>query len=252
MKKYLYLAISLCMGFAVTSCGDDEEVVPQQQENNVQTVKLDFEDEVWERLIDIPQYNGPLLYGENSVSYSWTDNATGLSSALTNPGLNQWESFSGFSGGGIAISNYIDEDVEHNAVYTNQLAVPVSNGSKNFAVVYCDATIKFAEGVKRVIKSMDIAPTTYELGVVLNGDGYAQSLKESGNLTMTITADNGNKMDVDMARDGNILKTWKTYDLSVLGEVNNLTFTMNGSDFSDFGVKHPKYFAFDNVVVEVK
>ena len=53
-----------------------------------------------------------------------------------------------------------------------------------------------------------------------------------------------------MARDGVILQTWKEVDLTSLGEVNSLTFTMDGSDQSDYGVKHPKYFAFDNVVVK--
>ena len=39
-------------------------------------------------------------------------------------------------------------------------------------------------------------------------------------------------------------------DLSKLGEVTKLGFTMDGSDQSSYGVKHPKYFAFDNVVVK--
>ena len=84
-----------------------------------------------------------------------------------------------------------------------------------------------------------------------HSDGYAASLAESGNLTLTITADNGNSLNVDMARDGSILDKWVTVDLTNLGPVNSLTFTMDGSDRSDYGVKHPKYFAFDNVVVQL-
>lgn len=239
MKKYLLTFAVLAMGMTMfTSCDEDDEVP---------TATLTFEGDNWNALIDNPQYNGSLLYGENATSYAWSDATTGLSGGLTLA----WGGQYGYSEGGTAISNYIDADIVNHSNFNYQLAVPVSNGSKNFAVVYCDATIKFPAGVSRVIRSMQIGPTTYELGVVTNGDGYAASLAESGNLTITITADNGNTLDVDMARDGQIMTTWTKVDLSSLGKVNSLSFTMDGSDKSDYGVKHPKYFAFDNVVVEL-
>ena len=141
------------------------------------------------------------------------------------------------------------------ATYNYQLAVPKSNGSANFAVVYCDASISFTDGVARVIKSMDVSPTTYQLGSSKNGDGYAKALTEKGDfLTLTITGYKGSTetgtVTVDMAKDGKFLESWKTIDLSSLGEVTKLGFTMDGSDKSSYGVKHPKYFAFDNVAVK--
>lgn len=239
MKKYFYLALALCMGFAMTSCDDDDD-------DNVAI--LTFEGEAFSALIDSPQYGGPQLYGEGKDTYGWIDAATGLSGGLTRA----WGGTYGYSEGGTAVSNYIDADIENHATYEYQLAVPVGNGSKNFAVTYCDASISFPVGVSRVIRSMEICPTTYLLGVETNGDGYAKALNEKGdNMTLTITADNGNKMEVDLARDGEIQKTWKRIDLRVLGKVNTLTFTMDGSDKSNWGVKHPKYFAFDNVIVEL-
>ena len=240
MKKYLLTFAVLAMGMVMfTSCNKDDD--------DSKTAVLTFEGDTWNALIDNPQYNGSLLYGEKATSYAWSDAATGISGGLTLA----WGGQYGFSEGGTAISNYIDANLTDHANYNYQLAVPASNGSKNFAVVYCDATIKFAAGVSRVIRSMEIGPTTYELGVVKNGDGYAASLAQSGYFTLTITADNGKKLDVDMARDGKILDKWTKVDLTSLGAVNSLTFTMDGSDKSDYGVKHPKYFAFDNVVVEL-
>ena len=239
MKKFFYLALALCMGFAMTSCDDEDE--------NVVTATVTFEDAKWAALVDTLQYNGPLLYGANAKEYVWTDAFTKLSGGLTLA----WGGTYGFAEGGSALSSYVDADIENHASYAYQLSVPQSNGSQNFVVVYCDATIKFRDGQKHTIKSMDISPTTYVLGAEVYGDGYAQSLAESGNLTITMTADNGNTLDIDLARDGNILRTWNTYDLSSLGELNSITFTMDGSDKSDWGVKHPKYFAFDNVVVKM-
>lgn len=246
MKKFFFLAALLCAGFAFTSCSDDDDVVVQVPSSR-QTATLTFEESFWNAFIDSKQYGGTLIYGPTAKIYAWSHYLTGLSGGLTLA----WGGDYGYSEGGTVISNYIDADIQNHANYLYQLAVPTSNGSRNFAVVYCNAAIKFPAGVSRVIKSMDISPTTYELGVVKYGDGYAASLSESGNLTLTITADTGKKLDIDMARDGKLLTTWTTFDLSSLGAVNSLTFTMDGSDKSSYGPKHPLYFAFDNVVVQL-
>lgn len=208
---------------------------------------VDFEGDYWKALIDSKQYNGPLLYGENAKAYAWTDEATQLSGGLTLAWGGDW----GYAEGGTAISNYIDADVENHASYEYQLAVPEGNGSKNFAVVYCEATIKFPEGVKHLIKSMDISHTTYELGVAMFGNESAASLAEEGTLTLTITADNEKSLNVDLVKEGKFWPNWTKVDLSVLGEVNSLKFTMTGSDVSQWGgINTPTYFAFDNVVVK--
>lgn len=258
MKKFFYLAIALCMGFAVTSC---EEEAPEIEGGNgtpaEKTETVTFEGDYWNALIDNPQYNGNLLYGEGKDTYEWSDAATGLQGGLTRA----WGGNYGYAEGGTAISNYIDDDLAGHNSYMYQLAVPRTNGSENFAVVYCTAKIEFKEGAKRVIKSMDVSPTTYQLGVTMNGNtSGAKALTEEGDyLTLVMTADvteenpeGTGKVEVDMARDGKFMSTWKHVDLSALGAVNSLTFTMKGSDATATGyVKTPAYFAFDNVVVKM-
>ena len=210
-------------------------------------------------MIDNPQYGGTLLYGENAASYAWSDTETGLSGGITP--YDPWGYGISYSSGGTAISNYIDANIAEHASYNFQLAVPVTNGSQNFAVAYCNSNvkaaagevpvIKFSEGVKRVIQSMDICPTTYLLGCEKNGNDYAKALTDEGDyLTLIITADNGKKVNVDLARNGVILDTWKGIDLSSLGEVNSLSFTMDGNDKGGDYLNTATYFAFDNVVVE--
>lgn len=248
MKKIFLSFAVLAMSMAMfTSCSSDDD--------NENVKRLDFEGDQWAALIDNPQYGGELLYGDGGttpVSYSWSDANSKLTSSLTA----SWGGFYGFAEGGVAISNYIDANFAEHATYSYQLAVPVSNGSANFAVVYCDASVSFSDGVARVIKSMDVSPTTYQLGVTKNGDtSGSKALTEEGDfLTLTITGYKGEvatgTVNVDMAKDGKFLETWKTVDLSSLGEVTKLGFTMDGSDKSAYGVKQPKYFAFDNVVVK--
>ena len=246
MKKIFLSFAVLAMSMAMfTSCSSDDD-------ENVK--RLDFEGGNWATLIDNPQYGGTLLYGDGGatpVSYSWSDATSKLTSSLTAAWGGNW----GFAEGGVAISNYIDDNLDEHATFNYQLAVPKSNGSKNFAVVYCDASMSFSDGVARVIKSMDVSPTTYQLGVTKNGDKSSKALTEEGDfLTLIITGYKGEvatgTVTVDMAKDGKFLETWKAVDLSSLGEVNKLGFTMDGSDKSAYGVKQPKYFAFDNVMVK--
>jgi len=227
---------------------------------NLKTV--DFEGSYWTKLIDSKQYNGPLLYGEKAKEYAWTDEATQLSGGLTLAWGGEW----GFAEGGTAISNYIDNNTLEHATYEYQLAVPEGNNSKNFAVVFCDAYIHFPDGQKHIIKSMDICPTTYQLGVTKFGNESASALTEKGSyLTLVVSAYEmianedgelepitvGTPLNIDLARDGNIMETWTKVDFSALGEVYGLKFSMTGSDVSEWGgINTPAYFAFDNVVVK--
>ena len=161
----------------------------------------------------------------------------------------------GFAEGGIAISNYIDENISEARSYTDQLAVPVSNGSKNFAIVYCDAALYFADNQAHVVKSMDVIGTTYLLGVIKNGDGYAKAMVDKGDyVNVVVTGYNGNAVTgtkiISLAKDGGFVTNWMTVDMSDLGKVDVLAFTMESNDVSAYGMKAPKYFAFDNVVIK--
>lgn len=236
MKKIYLLAALLCGGFAMTSCSEDPEF------DNRWCVT--FEGPEMTALIDSVQYDGELLYGPNAKDYKWSVQGMGLSGGMTC----QWGGTNGFSEGGSVISNYIDADIQGHATYNYQLAVPKSNGSKNFVVVYAPATVNFEKEV--TIHSMDITNTTYGLGVAKYGDATAKALTQEGDyFTLTITADNGSAVSFDLARDGRFLEGWQTVNLSALGKVKSLTFTMDSSDKSDWGgINTPSYFAFDNVV----
>ena len=226
---------------------------------------LDFEGENWTALVDSKQYMGDLLYGKNDhgiVDYSWADISTKLSSKLTAAWGGEW----GFAEGGIAISNYIDADIKGHNNFQYQLSVPKSNNSKNFAVAYCEASMSFSDNRARAINSIDISPTTYQLGVAKYGNETAKALTSKGDyLALVITGYDKEgkevgKQEIDMARDGKFIEDWQTIVLN--GSVDGKTytfapavsyiFTMTGSDTSAYGgLKTPTYFAFDNVVVNM-
>lgn len=263
MKKFYFVAMLLCAGFAFTSCGNDDEdpIVPPNPAPQKPVAKpsvVDFEGESWNALIDSKQYKGELLYSE-TTQYKWSDAQTGLSGCVLgakdyyNPDKVTYM----FWNGGTAISNYVKADIENGCKSDYQLSVPVSNGSKNFVVGYCGwadpTTISLSEGDNRTFKSIDVCTTTWLLGALKGFDGYASELPESGYHTLVMTGykagstEAAGQVKVDFARNGKILDSWKTVDLSTLGEINSIAFTIETSDG-----KQPTYFAFDNVVIDIK
>ncbi len=227
----------------------DNVVIGDQPQPVVSDDQVTFEGSYFTALIDNPQYMGPQLYpqGDEAQLYTWKDETTTLGGGVTNSygDLQYW-------GGGIAISNYIDANLA-NGDYEHQLAVPVSNGTDNFAVVFCTASLTLDEA--KVIKSMDIVPTTYTFNVMKNGNSMAHALTDAGSfLTVVATGYNGNEepqvLKFDLARDGVFVEDWTTVDFSALGAVTKIEFTMEGSDTGDWGLNTPQYFAIDNVVIK--
>jgi len=56
-------------------------------------------------------------------------------------------------------------------------------------------------------------------------------------------------LDFLMADGANVIDTWEWFDLSGLGEVNGLSFSLSSSDNGSFGMNTPAYFAVDNLTI---
>lgn len=241
MKKYFYLLSAMLMMTATfTSCGDDDDVITEN------TKVLTFEGDEFTALIDNPQYGGALIYSADE--YKWTDTGnTELSGECLKADWTQWGMGYGWSNG-LAISNYVDNNTA-NGDNNHQLAVPVSNGSSNFAIVFGDnSTLTFADGQSHVIKGMQVINTTYAL--YSSWGGIKAGLGDGYKFAVTVTADNGATKEIVLAEDNTAIEDWTNVDLSSLGAVKSLTFTFNGTDSGDWGLNTPAYFAIDNVVVE--
>lgn len=240
MKAIKFMAFLLMAGTALpmlTSCEEDDD-------NKFQSYAVvGFEEDNFKKLIDNPQYGGDILYSGNDTQ--WND----VQTSLTGGTIGKSEYGDGWASG-IAISNYIDNNTAEHADFNYQLAVPVSNGSKNFGVVWEEATVYFADGKARQINSIDLCPTTYLLGVMQHGNGYGKALTEEGDYFQVIlTADNGASINVDLALDGKLQTTWRTVALSSLGKITRLSFSFDGSDKGGYGLNTPKYVAIDNIKV---
>jgi len=255
MKRFFY-SLAVLMTAVCANAQNYEVRTLTFEDSDFKGTSLNFAGELnWSSLIDA-QTGGPMLYpdsfnGEEDEIYNWYDQGnTEVYSELSNTWMDGC-----YWGGGIAISNYIDAD-SNNGDSDHQLSVPKSNGSDNFAVAYCsgNTTLTILDGKTHVIESMLISPTTYQLNVAKNGNGSAKALTEEGDyLTLTIHGMVGTTekatVDVDLARDGVFMEDWTNIDLTSLGEVDGLLFTMDSNDTGDWGINQPVYFAFDDLKV---
>ena len=85
-------------------------------------------------------------------------------------------------------------------------------------------------------------------GDAIAGDPFAAGdwfkLTISGSLNGTPV---NTKVDFILAQDTAILTEWAYVDLSLLGEVDELSFSMSGSRTGDYGLNTPSYFCIDNL-----
>lgn len=231
---------------------------------------LTFEDEegssYWASLIDNPQSNGKLLYGESgagSTFYSWIDNNNTLLAhefeVNKDQGMAYWS-------GGEAVSNYVETNLE-NGTSDFQLSVPMKdpvtefgghNGSKNFCVHYDSylnsQSLYFSDGEARVIDHMFVAPTTYLLNVEKNGNKFSGKIGPNDWFKITATGvdangENTGTCDFYLAKDGKMVEDWTRWDLHSLGKVMVVYFKMDGSVTNQYGSTLPAYFAYDDVAV---
>lgn len=236
------MAMLLCAGVALVSCDNENEFDINEDGKEDKTVVVDFEGSYYTMLVDEQQYNGPLIYSGDE--YKWTDEKTSLTGELVKADWSQWGMGYGWDHG-FAISNYVDKEASS---YDAQLAVPVSNGSQNFAVCFDNGSeIHFADGEAHKVLSMQYCPNSYLMNNELRnaGDGY----EFKAIITMKHADESTTVRTVYLAKDKSVQQGWETIDLGDVEPWVSATFSFDGSDKGDWGLNTPKYIAIDNIVV---
>jgi hypothetical protein len=265
-------------------------IIDGQYVNSLNEVKdyelavLSFEEDIWDALIDSPQYGGKLLYGESGQGYDnhdkiykWTDPVTHLYNELSE-GYGMWCYWSG----GHAVSNYASGEITTYGDYTSQLTVykqGVSglartggghNGSDKFAVHFGYAdnsgwglteeslpSLLFKDGQARVIDHMYVTNTCYAVNCYLDGNGLTAKIGPDDWVKIVATGydENGTKSSTAEIYLCNgpeqIVTDWTKFDLSGLGKVLKVTFNITGSSDNGYGFSQPAYFAYDDVAVRM-
>lgn len=173
-------------------------------------------------------------------------------------------------GGGCCSSDWVysNRTDTTTAGYTNQFssyAGSGAQGSSNYAIAYLGTpTVSFASPV--AVTGAYFTNTTYAALSMLNGDSFAKQFGgTNGNdadwLKLTIEGhDAANALTgsvdfyladyrfADNSLDY-IVKDWAYVDLSSLGTVSSLSFSLASSDTGAWGMNTPAYFAMDSLAV---
>ena len=254
-------------------------ILPRYSETRVLTFEdVDYKgpEEIanyWSSKIDDPQFGGELLYDKGCT---WKDEQNTFVSGSVLP-YDPVNWIGGMSGGGIAISNYGCYSMEDiNSGYLRQLEVMYNatdvvrkgagaDGSDNFAVIYDGgawgsnpAALTMSDKQPRLVESAMVNNTNYTWHTLIYGNsGCAPLAPGTGFFKVTATgylagAVTGTS-EYYLAKNGIVYSDWRKWDLSELGYVDQIVFSLSGSDelYGDWGLNAPAYFAIDDVTVRV-
>ncbi|MDX2189902.1 MAG: DUF4465 domain-containing protein [Bacteroidota bacterium] len=192
----------------------------------------------------------------------WNGSGPSVSYNITSGGLwfnNQYSTnYGGLWSGGWAVSKIVNTTL---AGYTNQYAAITGSLSGTYAVGQQDAVISFS-GTK-TITGLQVTNSTYAYFSMKNGDGFARSFSGANNdyFKLTIYPFQNGIINTSVGVNvfladfltinglNTIINIWKTVDLSTLGGITGLKFTLSSSDFGDYGINTPAYFCIDNISI---
>ncbi|OHB62046.1 MAG: hypothetical protein A2167_03595 [Planctomycetes bacterium RBG_13_46_10] len=199
--------------------------------------------------------------------WNGSDNSGGFRSGnafFNNNYDSNWESWDGFSYSNITNTTEGDINAQYNAITGSG-----QGGSSNYAVGYIGwmgpPTITLDE--PKTIFGMYVTNNNYAYYSMLNGNPFAKKFggkndndpdfllltitgKDSdGNLTGTVEFYLANFRFEDNSRDY-IVNTWWFVDLTPLGVVKSLEFSLTSSDSAGGWINTPTYFAIDTIIME--
>lgn len=168
---------------------------------------------------------------------------------------------------GFAYTNMTDVSTPGWANQYSAITGSGQNGSVNYAVSYAPSEIEIDNENGLEIGGMYVTNSTYAYLSMLNGDDYAKKFGgEDGTdqdfFLLTVegfdtSGESTGKVEfylADFRAEGTendyILNTWEWVDLSTLGTVKKLSFSLISSDNGDWGMNTPGYFCLDNLTAK--
>lgn len=156
---------------------------------------------------------------------------------------------------GFAISNHTDVNLDSGTVNSTKMYTAVTgsgvDSSANYAVVQNKSFVRLtAEAIGKQLSGVYVANTNYAYLSMKWGDAFARKFNDTDYFKLTIYGyKQGVKTDsvsTFLADSGRILTTWKWVDLTTLGDVDSVQFTVSSTDVGQFGMNTPGFFAIDN------
>ncbi len=124
------------------------------------------------------------------------------------------------------------------------------NGSSNFGVGFSSSRVDFSAST--ILDGAYFTNTTYAYISMRDGDTFAKKFETGDFFTLTVqgldaTNTVTGSLDISLASGTDLLSSWLWADLSSLGTVSALEFSLSSSDNGVFGMNTPAYFAIDDL-----
>jgi hypothetical protein len=217
------------------------------------------------QVIDFENFS--TLTGWGSV---WNGSGKSIKSVITSGGANFATSFTtGVKDSDTYWGKWTYSKVKNTTLagFTNDRASATGGGaenSNNYAVSYGSSNIlTFSELV--TVSGLQVSNATYPYLSMKDGDSFAKKFGGTsgddpdyfkltiqgyqGGILNTLTGVDVMLADFTSSISGNdfILNTWQIVDLTTLGGVDSLKFSLSSTDNGGFGMNTPAYFVLDNI-----
>ena len=194
-------------------------------------------------------------------------NGSDLSGGFTNGNAHFSNTFNAqyHSWGGFAYSSKMDSLTPGFANMYSSANGKGYSGSATYAVAYMSAysgpvSINLQGSAKgKVVSGFYVNNNTYAYQSMINGDSYAKKFTSHDTDWFKLTAKgylNGVLTDTAEfyladfrfadSTNAYIIKAWTWFDLSLLGNVDSISFAMSSSDNGTYGMNTPSYFCMEN------
>jgi hypothetical protein len=160
-------------------------------------------------------------------------------------------SWDGFAYSTMTATTYASLDDQYNCVVGHGV-----NDSKTFAVFYYNSyatktpTVTRKDGASFEPQACYVTNSAYAYTSMKEGDAYAKKFGEDDWFLLTATGYlDGAKVgtaEYYLAQNGKIADAWEIFDLSEIGTVDRVEFSLSSSDNGEWGMNTPAYFCLDN------
>ena len=165
--------------------------------------------------------------------------------------------FSNMAKGGIVLN-------DDGSVKTNSYGAPVTSASMPYLVAFAmtgfskhPADMTFTTDAEYEVVGAYFNLNSYTYYSIEDGDSFSRAFDNGDKFTLTVHGvdadDNEKTVDVDLASydNGNLTinRGWMYVDLSDLGVVNQIWFSMTSTDSGAYGMNTPAYFCMDKLMV---
>lgn len=235
-------------------------------------------------ILDLSKATTELTF--NAENGSWTgtydDDAESIESqcfSFLHSAISEWKTWWGFTASDSADDAQAANTIEHQwsnmakggillnedgTVKLDDFGTPEVSAEMPYLVAFYSpymsarpVDVVFNDGRLYKPQSVYVNLNSYAFYSILLGDGYASAFTNNDAFTLTVhgvAADETEKtVDVSLASctngDLTTARGWKLVDLTSLGTVNELYFTLTTTDTGEYGANTPQYFCLDKLCV---